>query len=297
VISTFAGGALLPSLFPHFIAGANLPSEVLPTQSRPQGALLGKEHRQGRSTTSDFLPLPMNPVQSSPSNYTARATGNQSESHILNSMGYDGNGVDLESSMEDLPLDPLGGQARVANEGSDTALCTFALPEPTSATSTHQAPENTNVILAYQSSELETLKDLTRVFMEHSGGSGLIIQNIIGSTLSTSLQVDWYLLASRILVSEYVSIGTTGGNMSLTPRTDTDILRSPPVLPALNEARYAPACSDHENNNTDRRRERRGNQTNDNDSTQPEAHDSRVPPSSTSGCSPVFGELSYPLLE
>jgi hypothetical protein len=243
----------------------------------------------------------MNPVQSSPSNYTVLATGNQSEAHILNSMGYDGNGVDLESFMEDLPLDPLGGQARVASEGSDPSLCQFTLPETTGA-GTYQAPENTNAILAYQSSELETLKDLTRVIMEHNGGSGLIIQNIIGSSLSTSVQVGWHLFASRILVSEYVSAGNTGGNMSITPRTNTDILHSPPVPLASNEARYATACSDHENNNTDRRRERRDNQINDNDSTQPaaEAHDSRqthIPPSSTSSCSAVFGELSYPLLE
>jgi hypothetical protein len=106
-------------------------------------------------------------------------------------MEHDGNTVDLESrsSIEYLPHDHLRVHTQVASEGSGAALCALGLSETTSAASTHQAPDTTTAILAYHGSE--TLKDLTRMVMEHSGGSGLVIQNIIGSSLSASAQVDW----------------------------------------------------------------------------------------------------------
>jgi tripartite-type tricarboxylate transporter receptor subunit TctC len=131
----------------------------------------------------------MDLLQSSPSNYTSLTTGSQSEADILISMEYDDNTVDLKSSNEDIPHDPLI-QVASTSEGSDAALCAFAVPDNTGAASTHQAFDSgTTAILTYHSSE--TLKDLTRVIKEHSGGSGLVIQNIIGSSLSTSAHLDW----------------------------------------------------------------------------------------------------------
>jgi hypothetical protein len=133
----------------------------------------------------------MDSLQSSSSDYAIFTTGSHSEAHIsIPMMEYDGNAVDLKSSIEDPPPDPLGARPQVATEGNEAALCAFVVPETTDATSTHQAPDSATAILAYRDHSSKTPKDLTKMVIEHSGGSGLVIQNIIGSSLSTSVQVD-----------------------------------------------------------------------------------------------------------